>query len=147
MVLLRPAWRDGRLTPAARDVFGGVARGMLDGSLPREPAPAADAIASLLGRIEALVDALPPHAQAELSQLLALLASGPGRLALAGLHTPWFEAGVGEVQASLQSMRLSGVELRRQAYQALHDITAGAYFSDPSAWGLLGYPGPREIAA
>jgi hypothetical protein len=42
-------------------------------------------------------------------------------------------------------MRLSGLVLRRQAYAALHDITAAAYFSDASTWPQLGYPGPVRI--
>ena len=29
--------------------------------------------------------------------------------------------------------------------EALHDITASAYFSDPSTWPSLGYPGPVAI--
>ena len=32
-------------------------------------------------------------------------------------------------------MRLSSLALRQQAYGALHDITAGAYFSDRSHAG------------
>ena len=42
-------------------------------------------------------------------------------------------------------MRVSSISLRQQAYQALHDIVGGAYFSDAQTWGLLGYPGPLKI--
>jgi hypothetical protein len=42
-------------------------------------------------------------------------------------------------------MRVSGITLRQQAYQALHDIVGGAYFSDVGTWGLLSYPGPPKI--
>jgi hypothetical protein len=92
-----------------------------------------------------LVQSLPPHAQAELSQLLALLASAAGRRTLGGLE-PTLARGVHRRHpASLQDMRLSRLALRQQAYAALHDITAGAYFSDPASWPLLGYPGPMKI--
>jgi hypothetical protein len=137
--LMRPGVHDAKLTAAGRDVFAGAARGLLEGTMRDGE------IEALLGRIDALVAALPPHAQAELSQLLALLASAPGRRAFAALDPPWSQATVPQVQNALQSMRLSGLSLRQQAYQALHDIVGAAYFSEPAAWGLLGYPGPRVI--
>jgi hypothetical protein len=64
---------------------------------------------------------------------------------LAGLHEPWETAPVPAIQQALQSMRVSSLSLRQQAYQALHDIAGGAYFSDARTWGLLGYPGPRQL--
>ena len=30
-------------------------------------------------------------------------------------------------------------------HTTLHDITAGAYFSDQATWSMLGYPGPLKI--
>ena len=80
-----------------------------------------------------------------LSQLFALLASAPGRVALAGLHSPWPEAEVDAIQQSLQGLRLSRLTLKQQTYHALRDLTNAAYFSDPSAWAHLGYPGPQDI--
>ena len=88
---------------------------------------------------------MPSHAQQELSQLLALLASGVGRRALAGLSSDWSAASTAEIQRALQTMRTSSIALRQQAYHALHDITGAAYFSDRSTWSLLGYPGPIDI--
>jgi hypothetical protein len=99
----------------------------------------------LLTRVDALVAGLPRHAQAELSQLLSLLASGAGRRAVAGLVPAWDAATVEDIQAALQSMRTASLSLRQQAYHALHDITFGAYFSDASTWSVLGYPGPTPI--
>ena len=145
IALLEPGLRDERLTPSGRRVFSGVGRAMLDGSLPSEAAAAQAALAGLLERVDVLVAGLPPHAQAELSQLLALLASSAGRRTLAGLADEWESASVPDIQAALQAMRVSGLSLRQQAYQALHDITGSAYFSDASTWRLLGYPGPMRI--
>lgn len=145
LALLQPGVRDAKLTAAGRDVFAGAARGLLAGTLPAAADAQARAIAALLDRIDALVANLPVHAQQELSQLLSLLEAAPGRRAFARLAKPWTEAGVGDIQAALQSMRLSSISLRQQGYQALHDIVGAAYFSDPSTWTPLAYPGPVAI--
>jgi hypothetical protein len=142
---LRPGLREARLSAGGREVFAGVSRGLLDGSLPAGGAALERALEGLLERIDGLIAALPPHAQSELSQLLALLASAGGRRALAGLPDPWPMASVSQIQQALQGMRVSGLSLRQQAYQALHDIVGSAYFSDPRTWGLLGYPGPLNV--
>ena len=144
VALVQPAWQDGRLLPPGRRVFTAMARAFLDDSLPAPPAQAA-VLAALLSRVEALVAALPRHAPDELAQLLALLASAPGRTTLAGLGTDWDQASIPELQQALQAMRVSSLALRQQAYQALHDITGGAYFSDETTWQVLGYPGPMPL--
>ena len=145
VALLQPGWVDAKLTPAGREVFQAAARGLLEGTLPaREPARGT-ALAALLDRVDALIAGLPSHAQAELSQLLALLASAPGRRLFAELPGPWPSATEAQIQQSMQSMRLSPLALRQQAYQALHDIVGGAYFSEPATWTQMGYPGPRTI--
>lgn len=143
--LLQPGLAGGSLSASGREVFSAVGRAVLDKTLPADEGARQIALNGLLSRIDVLVLSLPPHAQAELSQLLALLASGAGRRTLAGLARAWPEASVAEIQQALQDMRLSRLALRQQAYAALHDITAGAYFSDPSSWPLLGYPGPLKI--
>jgi hypothetical protein len=142
---IQGGWQAGRLTPAGREVFRAVGRAILDASLPTEAPARQTALDGLLARIDTLVGALPPHAQDELSQLLALLASAPGRYLMTGLNQPWPAASADSIQQALQGMRVSGLALRQQAYAALHDLTAAAYFSEPSAWPLLGYPGPTKI--
>ena len=144
-VLIQPGLERGALTATGREVFRAVATGVLDKTLPEQTGAKDAALTALLGRIDILISALPPHAQAELSQLVSILGSSAGRMALAGLNTGWRDAGVQEVQAALQSMRFSSLALRQQAYAALHDITAGAYFSEPDSWAILGYPGPLKI--
>lgn len=140
-----PAWRGGRLLPAGRTTFAAVARGVLDGSLPTAEAERAAAIDTVLTRLQATIAAMPLATQSEISDLLALLALPPGRMALAGLAVPWDEASVEAIQAALQSMRESRLSLRRQAYHALRDLTHAAYFSDASTWPLLRYPGPPAL--
>lgn len=136
---------DSRLSSLGRMVFAAIGTAILDSSLSTDKAVRQQSVDSLLSRIDALVQALPSHAQAELSQLLALLATDVGRNTLAGLNQPWPEATVAMVQQALESMRFSSLAVRQQAYGALHEITAAAFFSDPANWPLLGYPGPMAI--
>ena len=145
-LMVERAWHDGRLLPAGRGVLAAVARAVLDGSLPSDASAQALAIDSHLVRMQATVAAMPPHTQGEVSNLLTLLALAPLRVTLAGLRAPWEQATVAELQTALQSMRRSSLLLRRQAYNALRDLTHAAYFADATTWPLLRYPGPRVLA-
>ena len=95
--------------------------------------------------MNALIGALPVPTQKELSNLLALLASAPGRTMLAGLGTAWADADTAEIQACMEALRTSSVQLRQQVYHALRDLTNAAFYADPSAWPLMGYPGPVTV--
>lgn len=145
--LMQDGLQNGKLAEAGRVVFRAVGRAVLQASLPADDDGAARQIAldGLLGRIDELTLALPSHAQDELSQLLSLLVSAPGRYLMAGLNQAWPAASDADIQQALQGMRLSALALRQQAYAALHDITAAAYFSDAATWPQLGYPGPRKL--
>ena len=143
--LIQPGLERGALSAAGRDIFRAIGVGVLDKTLPDEANAKAAALTALLGRVDVLISALPPHAQSELSQLLSILATSAGRRALAGLSIAWADASAADIQSALQGMRLSSLAVRQQAYAALHDITAGAYFSEPSTWVVLGYPGPVSI--
>jgi hypothetical protein len=147
LALVQPGWRDGHLTGRGREVLAAIAGALLDGILPREGAAADREVQALLARLDATIAAFPPHVQTELSQLLALLGSAGGRLALAGLGEDWQHASVPQRAVALQSMRVSNLRLRQQAYQALHDLIGSAYFAEPATWSLLGYPGPMRIPA
>ena len=145
IALLAPGVVDGKLGAPGRAVFRAAGAAILDGSLPQPLAVREAALDGLLDRVDALVLALAPHVQKELSLLLSLLASAPGRQAIAGLDTDWANASIPQMQQALQSMRISNLSLRQQAYHALHDIVGGAYFSDAQTWPQLGYPGPLKI--
>lgn len=144
-MVVQPAVHEGKLGERARTVVGALGRAILEGSLPSDSVAQRRALDGLLDRVDQLVAALPPHAQVELSQLLALMATAPGRMAMAGLQQAWQEAATAEIQGALQTMRDSSLSLRQQAYHALHDIVGGAYFSDATTWAQLGYPGPIKI--
>ena len=145
LALFRPGLSEGQLTVGGREVFTAIARAVLDGSLPEDAAQRADAVRAHLQRLDDALGAFPPAVQAELSQLLSILAAAPGRVALAGLYLPWHEASVVQIQASLQGMRTSSLSLKQQAYHALRDLTNAAYYADAQAWRVMGYPGQRVV--
>jgi hypothetical protein len=145
LAMLKPGLVGGRLSGPARAVFGALANAILDGSLPAPGPERNAALAAHLQRLEATLAGFPAATQAELSQLLALLASAPGRIGLTGLREDWAEASVVSLQQALQGLRSSSLAMRQQVYHALRDLTNAAYYADPQSWPLLGYPGPREI--
>ena len=145
LALVQPGLQQGRLTETGRVVFAAVARAVLDGSLPPVTDQRAQAIQDHLHRLDDTLAGFPGSTQGELSQLLALLATPPGRIALAGLQAPWETAAVPQIQQALQGMRTSSLDLKQQAYHALRDLTNAAYYADPRTWQLLGYPGPRVL--
>ena len=145
IALIRPGVVSGRLTPEADAVFAAVARAVLDKSLPDQVSQHPAALQTHLSRMNALIGALPVPTQKELSNLLALLASAPGRTMLAGLGTAWADADTAEIQACMEALRTSSVQLRQQVYHALRDLTNAAFYADPSAWPLMGYPGPVTV--
>lgn len=145
VALMQPGLVDGKLSAPARLVMTRVAQAMLSGLLPADPGGQKLALDALLQRTDAFLVGLPTHVQAELDQLLGLLASAPGRRFLVGLSASWQDATVAETTAALQAMRESGTDLRIQACQGLHDIVFVPYFSGEASWPVLGYPGPIEV--
>jgi hypothetical protein len=140
-----PAWREGVLQTSGRIVLGAIARAVLDGSLPDDVMAQRAAIDAHLDRAQGAMAAMSPATQHELGLLLSLLASVPGRWALAGLREDWQTVSTERLQSSLRSMRASGLLMKRQAYHALRDLTHAAFFADRGAWALLHYPGPRDL--
>lgn len=147
VALLKPGLVDGnkRLGPEARALMSAVALAVLDGFWPAA-GPARDAdMARHLDQLDASIAALPAGTRSELAQLLSLLASSGGRLAVAGLSSDWAKASVAEVGAALEGLRYSKLALRQQIYFALRDLNAAVFFTEPAHWALVGYPGPRDI--
>jgi hypothetical protein len=142
---LRPGVSRGRLSPGAAAVFHAVGRAVLDGSLVGSEAAQHAALDVQVERVGQTIAAFPHATQSELSLLLALLASAPGRIGLARLHSDWPDAATADVQVALQGMRLSTLAVRQQAYHALRDLTNAAFYAEPAAWPLMGYPGPDRV--
>lgn len=141
---IAPGLQGAALSPRARLVMARIADAILADAWPSMPPAAADQQA-LLQRVDAQIAAMPGLVQAELSQLLGLMDTLAGRRALVGLASHWEDASLAELTEALQSMRLSRISLRQQAYQGLHDLVYAAYFSGTESWAVLGYPGPVPL--
>ncbi|MFO1251548.1 MAG: hypothetical protein U1E77_10555, partial [Inhella sp.] len=96
-----PGLQGPKLTPTGRQAMGAVARAVLEGALPADEA----ALSRHLDELEKLFAGLPPAVQAELAQLMGLIANGPGRLGLLGMAKPLHEQPLPTLSAALQSLR------------------------------------------
>ena len=128
------------LREADREVLAAIAPAILAGTPATGPN-----LAAAIGSVDRAVAGLPPHLQEEVRQLLALLASWPGRRWVAGVGAPWREASVAEVSAFLERWRFSRWALLQQGYHALHDLVLAAWYARPDSWEAIGYPGPPEV--
>src|SRR6187200_712251 len=86
-----PATRAGRraLDADGEAIFGAVAPVMLEGALPVDKSARDAALAHTLDGIDAAIAGLAPAAQAELDQLIALLALPPVRYGIARVSDAW----------------------------------------------------------
>lgn len=137
--------RQGKLSPASRNLFKSVGNAMLDGCLPVVAADRAAALDGMVLRVEDLIRGLPGATQDELAELLSVLSLGMGRVALFGLFSPFDQTPIPKLQAQLQAMRTSSLGLRQQVYHAFHDVVNSAYFADAGTWSLMGYGGPIKL--
>jgi len=145
LALVEPARRDATFTEQAQAMLQAVARAVLGTLLPAGAAAESAALTGLLLRLQATIAAMPVAMQGEVDELLTIVSSTPGRRALVGLAETWADAPTSAVTAALQDMRLSSLAVRQQAFHALRDLSNAAYFSDPSTWLIIGYPGPRDL--
>ena len=134
-----------RLDRDAPAIIAAIAPVMLEGALPADAAGHAAALDATVANVASAVAGLPPAAQKELSQLFALLAFAPTRLALGGIATTWPEARPEAVAAMLARWRERSFALLRSAHAALHQLIFAAWYGDPAAWTAIGYPGPPEL--
>jgi len=129
------------LSASDRHVLAAVAPVILAGT-----AAASQPVEAIVGSIDRAVAGLPPHLQSEVGQLLALLASWPGRRWIAGVGSPWVEASREEIAAFLERWRFSRWALLQQGYHALHELVLAAWYARPDSWAAIAYPGPPEVS-
>jgi hypothetical protein len=141
----RPGWRDGSLSPQARQVMRAVTLCVLEGALSNDEVARRAQLEAQLAALERTLAGFVPHAREEVSWLLGLLSTATGRVGLAGLWPDWPQAPTSAVREALQSMRVSRLAVRQQVYHALRDLTNAAWFAAPEHWAAIGYPGPRDI--
>ncbi len=128
------------LTESDREVLAAVAPAILAGT-----GAAGAGLTAIVGSIDRAVAGLPPHLQAEVKDLLALLASWPGRRLLAGVSAAWPQASPADITAFLERWRFSRWALLQQAYHALHELVLAAWYARPDSWPAIGYPGPPAL--
>ena len=126
-------------------IIAAIVPAMLAGALPEDRLERDHAIADAVSGVDTAILGLPPRARKELDQLFALLASAPGRLALARSSATWPAMTLGEVQAFLERLRGSRWSLLRAAYDALHQLVLASWYGAPRAWAAIGYAGPPAI--
>ena len=127
-------------------IFAAVAPLLLEGALPAGETARTAALAQTLAGIDTAVAGLAPAAQAELAQLIALLALPPVRFGIARVSDAWPAASPPEVRRFLDDCRASRMTLMRAAYDALHDLTFAAWYGNASSWPAIGYPGPPSLS-
>jgi hypothetical protein len=130
------------LDGGARLLLAAIVPAILAGSLPADPGARAQALRLTVERVHQTILGLPLATQKEVQDLFGLLALAPARRLLAGVRHDWASASADEVSAFLQDWRVHRVGLLRTAYQALHDLVLGSWYSDPAHWAAIGYPGP-----
>ena len=133
------------LSADAEALFAAVAPVLLEGALPIEPQARKSALAETLTGIDTAVASLTPDAQAELRQLVSLLALPPVRFGVARVRSSWNDANLEEVRVFLDRCRNSSIKLMRAAYDALHDLTFAAWYGNAKSWPAIGYPGPPPL--
>jgi hypothetical protein len=137
-----PVPRGFLLDGEARAALHAIVPAILAGVLPTEAGARAQAIAATTERLNRTILGLPLATQQEVQDLFGLLALGPARRLLTGISHGWLEATDAEVSSWLQDWRTHRLALLRTAYQALHDLVLGSWYSDPANWAAIGYPGP-----
>lgn len=130
----------------ARAIIAAIVPAMLDGALPASPRDREAAISETVDNVDRAVRGLPPAARSELGQLFALLTMTAGRRAFAGVASPWPVATLDEVSTFLTAWRDSAWDLKRTAYDALHQLLFAAWYGNPRSWRDIGYPGPPALA-
>jgi hypothetical protein len=99
-----------------------------------------------LSNIDQTVLRLSQRTQRELRQLLDLLASGFGRVLVAGVWLDWQQSSGRNVEHFLTEWRSSHLELLQQGYLGLHQIIMGSLYAEPEHWPAIGYAKPFEKA-
>jgi hypothetical protein len=146
---LQPTAASSAATPAlsadAADVMRALLHAFLDGALPRDARERDAALDETVDAIAVAISGLPPVAQQELRALFTLLALAPVRVAIAGIDARWRNADVAAINAFLERLRRSRWSQKRAAYDALHQLAFAAWYANPRAWPVIGYPGPPRL--
>jgi len=128
-----------KLKASEQQIFWWFIPAFLDGVIEPQDSQAKRA---LLQRIDQAFQGLSPATQAELRQLLELLASRAGWLLLSAGLTPLSELSLQQRLLLLEQWQQHYLQLLRQAYQGLHEIIYAAWYGDPTTWPAISYQLP-----
>lgn len=128
-----------------RAVLMAIVPVMLAGALPADRIRHDAMVAEIVSGVDFTIAHFPPTVRDEIRQLFWLLESSFMRPLLTGIWTDWPAAEVAEIHDFLQSWKVSGLDLLRVGYLALHDLIAGAWYANPQSWQRIHYPGPPAL--
>jgi hypothetical protein len=127
-------------------ILGRIARVILDGALPEDPAQRESAVAEIVDGVDATIDAEPRSVRNEIRELLDLLGSSATRSLVAGVWKPWNEASDDSIRQFLAGWRDSRFDLLRSAYIGLNNLIGASWYGNPRSWPRIGYAGPPKLA-
>lgn len=134
--------RSGQFLTAMDVVLVELIAPVLLGVRPGRDGPTLD---GLVQAFDAQAALLSPAAQNELRELFGLLQNRWSRRWLVGLAQPWAKATPAMIERFLSSWRDSAFLICRSGYQALHRLSAAAWYGQPSSWLAVGYQLPVNI--
>jgi len=124
------------------ECIAALAPAVLKGALPDDPVSRQIAVNEVVEAFDRTVAGLSPAIQKEVEELLSLLTFSITRRFVAGVSTPWSEAGEAEVSVFLDGWRRSRFALLQQGYQALARLMIACWYGNPLSWGKIDYGGP-----
>ena len=133
------------LNQAQRTVMAAVAPVILAGALPRDPEGRIRALKDVVRGLDTAISGFTPQVQSEVKQLFDLLTFPPTRRLVAGVASPWPDAGVDEIDRFLKRWAESPLDLLQSAHQALRQLVFAAWYGNADAWPSIGYPGPPSL--
>jgi hypothetical protein len=138
-------FRAAHLNAEHHELLDGLIRGFLGPVLPTDAPQRQQALSVCKDRVLAGIGGLAPLAQAEIGELLDLLSHPVGRRLLGGPASGWQNATQAELSGFLNGLRFHSLTLLRPAYAGLHNIVYGAWYSNESSWGDIGYTRPFNL--
>ncbi len=138
--LTRPTRSGGKivLNDAAAAALARIVPVMLKDAIEPEPAP----VARTSGRLIDVMACLPLATQIKVQNLFGVLPFGASRRVLNGLPDQSQDAKTDDMNTFLQSWKVHRIDLLQSAYDALHDLIVGPWYSNEATWAGIDYPGP-----
>ena len=102
-------------------------------------------LSRMLQSIDVYLAAQPENIQSELKEAFDFLDLKPVRFFLAGIVSPWSDAGPSEINSFLDSWLTSNFMIFRSIATVLQSLSSMAYFDQPESWPQISYPDPSWV--